>query len=82
MADVGAHRTDSPLIKHLAQTMILKVAEVYNGLPLFVMPDGADGLAAREQDLLVATPEELPFLLTIFFSISLSGQRAPFDASE
>ncbi len=60
MADVGPHRTDSPLIKHLAQTMGLKAAEVYNGLPLFVMPDGADELAAREQDLLDAAPEELP----------------------
>ena len=44
MADVGAQRTDSPLIKHLARTMGLKAAEAYNGLPLFVMPDEADEL--------------------------------------
>lgn len=60
MTDPGPQRTDSPLIKHLNATMGLKAAEVYNRLPLFVMPDGADEIMSREQDLLDAAPGELP----------------------
>ncbi len=60
MADPGPPRTDSVLIKHLNATMGLKAAEVYNRLPLFVMPDGVDEIISREQDLLDAAPEELP----------------------
>ncbi len=80
MADAGANRTDSPLIKHLAQTMGLKAAEVYNGLPLFVMPEEANELTEREEDLLDAAPEQLPlpfedFLLDFPFGTAglLSG---------
>lgn len=37
-------RTDIPLIKHLAHTMSIEAAGVYNRLPLFLMPEESDEL--------------------------------------
>ena len=60
MSDQSLYRTDSPLIKHLAQTISLKASQIYNGLPLFILPDGADEIMSFEQDLLDTAPVELP----------------------
>jgi hypothetical protein len=56
-------RTDGPLIRHLAETISLDAAGVYNGLPLFVMPDGSEELTSHEENLLDAAPDvlQLPF---------------------
>jgi hypothetical protein len=40
--------------------MGLGAGQVYNRLPLFVMPDGAEELMSHEQDLLEAAPDLLP----------------------
>jgi hypothetical protein len=53
-------RTDSPLIRHLARTMGLEAAGIYNRLPLFLMPEESDELLRHERDLLDSAPDTLP----------------------
>lgn len=54
-------RTDTSLIKHLAETTGPAAAGVYNSLPLFIMPDDAHELMSRESDILAFAPEVLPY---------------------
>jgi len=53
-------RTDSALIKHLAHTVSLDAALVYNRLPLFVIPEESQELMQHERSLLDAAPDILP----------------------
>lgn len=54
-------RTDTSLIKYLAENIGPEAAAAYNRLPLFIMPDDAHEFMSHEKDLLNLGPEVLPY---------------------
>jgi len=52
-------RPDRVLIKHLYRTLGPKAAEIYNRLPLFVLPEDSEELIKHELKLLEIAPQEL-----------------------
>ena len=76
---MNSQRTDIALIKYLAQSIGPEAADVYNRLPLFLMPDESDELIKNERNLLDAAPENLPypfddFLLDFPFGMATLGK--------
>lgn len=73
--------TDAPLVRHLAQTISLQAAGVYNRLPLFILPEEARELTEHEQDLLSMAPASLLLPFDDFLLDFPFGIRGVFDAA-
>jgi hypothetical protein len=71
-------RPDVPLIRHLARTMDLEAAGIYNRLPLFLMPEESDELLRHERDLLDSAPDTLPLPFEDFILDFPFGTKALF----